>query len=323
MDYYLPDAFGIALDYAQLWPVLPLAGITEDDDCDCNKGPDCPRPGKHPLIKGGLYSATQDEATIKAWVAIWPQANIGIRTGRESDLLVLDVDPRNGGNESLDRLKSNHASLPRTPLCLTGGGGWHYYFRHPGITPLRGQVPGYAGLDIKGDGGYVVAPSSLHHSGHRYQWVTDWLRTPLAPLPLWLLDLIRVEEKSIERAISPRKRTGAPAGWTDVKLGPKDWEILGRLQEGQEGEAYRLLFEGQWRAAGYPTQSEADLALFNRLARLTRGDAGRMYAIFRRTALMRDSNDKPFTYYQLTIQKAIDGLNWWSGQAPTGGRGCR
>ena len=118
--YLMPLA--IALDYAQLWPVLPLAGITEDDDCDCSKGTDCPRPGKHPLIKGGLYSATQDEATIKGWVAIWPQANIGIRTGRESGLLVLDEDPRNGGRESLDRLKSHYASLPRTLMCLTGGG---------------------------------------------------------------------------------------------------------------------------------------------------------------------------------------------------------
>jgi hypothetical protein len=306
MDYYIPDAFGIALDYAQLWPVLPLAGITEDDDCDCSMGPDCPCPGEHPLIKGGLYSATQDEATIKGWLAIWPQANIGIRTGRESGLLVLAVDSRNGGRESLDRLKSYYVSLPRTLKCLTGGGRWHYYFQHPGTTSLMRHVPGYAGLSIKADGDYVVAPESLHHSGRRCQWLTDWRRTPIAPLPLWLLDLIRPEEKSVELNISPGKRTGTPPGWVDVELGREDWEILGRLQDGTEGEPCRLLFEGQWRAAGYPTQSEADLALFKRLAILTRGDAKRMYAIFKRTALMRDSEDKPFTYYQLTIQKAID-----------------
>ena len=76
-------------------------------------------------------------------------------------------------------------------MCHKGGGGYHYYFQHPGVTPLRGQVPGYSGLDIKGDDGYVVAPSSLHHSGRRYHWLTDWRTTPIAPLPLWLLDLIR------------------------------------------------------------------------------------------------------------------------------------
>ena len=104
----------------------------------------------------------------------------------------------------------------------------------------------------------------------------------------------------------PGKRPGTPPGWVDVELGPEDWEILGRLQDGREGEPYRLRFEGLWQAAGYPTQSEADWAFLNRLARLTRGDAGRMHAIFGRTELMRNSNDKPFTYYQLAIQKAIN-----------------
>jgi hypothetical protein len=302
---------------------MPLGWITDLGECGCAMGADCVRPGKHPLIKGGLYNATQDEAIIKGWGAIWPQANIGIRTGQESGLIVVDVDPRNGGDKSLAMLESYYAKLPKTLICSTGGGGWHFYFQHPGLIPLRGQVPGYAGLDIKGDGGYVVAPPSLHHSGVVYQWLMDWRTTTIASLPQWLLELIRAKEKSNGRSRRSRKQQGPPPAWADAELGPEDWEILSRLEEGREGEPCRLLVEGDWREAGYPTQSEADLALFNRLARLTHGDAGRMYAIFSRTALMRYSNDKHFTYYQLTIQKAIDGMNWRPAQASTRERGRR
>jgi hypothetical protein len=314
---------GVALDYAQQWRVLPLAGITEDGECSCRLGAACNRPGKHPLTKNGVNDATTNPDAITGWWDKWPQANVGVCTGPESGLVVVDVDPRNGGDKSLERLESFYAKLPKTLVCFTGGDGWHFYFQHPGLIPLRGQVPGYAGLDIKGDGGYVVAPPSLHHSGGVYQWLSDWRTTVIAPLPQWLLELIRAEEKSKGRNKSPEKRTSPAPAWADVGLGPEDWVILSRLEDGREGEPYQLLSEGHWRSAGYLTQSEADLALFNRLARLTQGDADRMYTIFKRTALMRDSKDKPFTYYQLTIQKAIDGMNWRPAQASTGGRGRR
>ena len=246
---------------------------------------------------------------------------MGICTGRESGLLVLDVDPRNGGSESLVQLIAQYGELPKTLVCGTGGGGLHYYFQHPDQFQLKGKVSGYAGLDIKSDGGYVVAPPSRHHSGGVYRWLSDWHITNIAPVPEWLLELIRAEEKSKGRSISPGRMAGLPPVRIEVELGPQDWEILSRLEDGREGEPYRLLFEGHWRAAGYLTQSEADLALLNRLARLTHGDAGRMYATFRRTALMRDSKDKPLTYYQLTIQKAIDGMNWRPTQASNGVEG--
>ncbi len=298
--------------------MLPLAGITDEGACGCIMGPDCPRPGKHPLIKGGLYRATQDEATISGWWAMWPQANIGIRTGLESGLLILDVDPRNGGSESLEKLLSRYGGLPDTLVCSTGGGGWHYYFQYPGprLVQLKGKVPDYPGLDIKLDGGYVVAPPSRHISGGTYRWQTDWRTTAIAPVPEWLLELIRVEEKTSGRQKKPSTR-GEALELPHAELTPADQEIIRQLRMGQHGALYRSLFVGDLEGAGglrkdgpYRSASEADMAMFNCLARLTSGDPGRMFAVFQESGLLRDKAIDHPTYLARTIHKAIDGQGW-------------
>ena len=114
-------------------------------------------------------------------------ANVGILTGKESGLVVLDVDPRHGGEESLQGLSLEYGALPKTLTVKTGGNGWHYYFRHPG-----GRIPNKAGfrdgLDIRGDGGYIVAPPSTHSSLQPYLWMEE--DCDLAPMPDWLLTLL-------------------------------------------------------------------------------------------------------------------------------------
>ena len=280
------DNLPVVLEYARQWRVLPLAGITEDGECSCRLRAACNRPGKHPLTKNGVNDATTDLDTIKDWWEKWPQANMGIRTGPESGLVVLDVDPRNGGSESLAQLITQYGELPETLVCGTGGGGWHYYFQHPDQFQLKGKVPGLAGLDIKSDGGYVVAPPSRHHSGGVYRWLSNWRTTNIAPLPEWLLELIRVEEKTqpAGRKVSREKRQTAEPAWMTTELSPSDLDILRRLEMGLEGRNYQALAQGAWKGLGYHTQSEADQALFNKIARLTHGDPGRMYVIFKETA---------------------------------------
>jgi len=94
---------------------------------------------------------------------------VAIVTGRLSGLVVLDVDPRHGGDASLAAFEARHGPLPATVESRTGGGGRHFYFRHPGgRCPNRvGLEPG---LDLRGDGGCIVAPPSIHPSGREYAW---------------------------------------------------------------------------------------------------------------------------------------------------------
>ena len=123
---------------------------------------------------------------IRRWGRRWPDANVGVVTGAVSGLVVLDVDPRHGGGDSLAVLEGIHGVIPHTVESLTGGGGQHLYFRHPGtVIPCRSIAPG---LDIKGDGGLVVSPPSTHISGRLYGWESGCApgETPLADLPSWL-----------------------------------------------------------------------------------------------------------------------------------------
>ncbi len=150
-----------ALAYARRgWPVFPIWPI-RNRRCACGTG--CGRDaGKHPigrLAPHGVHDATTESMIITRWWADTPDANIGIATGAVSGIIVLDVDGEDG-EASLAALEREHGSLPETPTALTGKGR-HLYFAHPGVpVPNRTRVA--PGLDVRGDGGYVVAPPSTH-----------------------------------------------------------------------------------------------------------------------------------------------------------------
>jgi hypothetical protein len=184
-----PTSFNLeaALAYARRgWPVFPLHSAQEGQ-CSCRRS-GCSSIGKHPRTAHGLKDATVDDACIRAWWAQWPDANVGIVTGSPSRLVVLDVDPRHGGDESLTELERQHGKLPETVESLTGGGGRHLLFQHPG--GLITSKPLASGLDIKADGGYIVAPPSSHASGEPYRWEISSHPEdmPLAALPSWLAE---------------------------------------------------------------------------------------------------------------------------------------
>ena len=179
-----------ALDYAKRgWPVFPCHSPA-NGTCSCGKTT-CASPGKHPRVEHGLKGATTDPAIIRSWWVKWPAANVAIVTGAESGLVVLDVDPDKGGTESLYDLQHRHGQLPPTPENLTGGGGTHLFFQRPGI-PIKNSTGALGpGLDVRGDGGYIIAPPSLHVSGGVYEWDiehNDHLVPP--PMPPWLLALV-------------------------------------------------------------------------------------------------------------------------------------
>lgn len=128
--------------------------------------------GKHPRIKFWQREASVDPDRIRRWWVAWPDANIGILTGAGSGLVVVDIDAGGAGFESWRELQREHEEAPETPAATTGSGGAHLYYRHPG-RPVRNKVALAPGIDIRADGGFVVAPPSRNAAGP-YEWREDF-----------------------------------------------------------------------------------------------------------------------------------------------------
>lgn len=170
------------------WPILPVHYMTNEGACSCRRQ-DCNRPAKHPNTLNGLRAATTDVSAVRNSWAFNPDSNIGVRTGKEAGIFVIDVDMGSSkdGEATLANLESEHGPLPKTLEARTGGGGRHLYYKYPdGISKLASGTNSLGKhLDVRGDGGYVLAPPSNHASGNRYEWLND---EPVANAPQWLLD---------------------------------------------------------------------------------------------------------------------------------------
>ena len=174
-----------ALVYAARgWRVLPLFPLRLGL-CTCRNGTDCRTPGKHPMMDDWPEKASTDAAQLTRWWGQRPTTNVGIATGAQSGIIVLDIDPRHGGDGALVELQALYAPLPDTPMVLTGGGGQHFYFACDEVLPGCSLHPG---IQFQAEAHQVVAPPSLHASGQTYCWEAsaDIDDMPLAPLPAWL-----------------------------------------------------------------------------------------------------------------------------------------
>lgn len=195
------DAADLITGYASAGlGVFPLQTM-RDGRCTCGWA-GCHSPAKHPLIphahrkddpardtcRGecgrlghGLYDATTDLGQIAEWLAAYPGCNWAVRP--PLGVIILDVDPRNGGGTAMLELQDKHGKLPPTLTAKTGGGGLHIWLSYNG--PTRGKLT--TGVDVKCNTGYVVAPPSLHESGRHY----DWLDTrPAAYAPQWVKNML-------------------------------------------------------------------------------------------------------------------------------------
>jgi hypothetical protein len=161
-----------ALELAeQGFAVFPVHHIMDDGECSCGKK-NCSSPGKHPLTSNGVKAATRDPNRIKRLWRKNPKANVGIATGGPSGFFALDVDRKNDGFAAFAKLEKEHGKLPFTKKCKTGDGGFHLYFKMPAGATIPNSAGKVAkGIDIRGEGGYVIAPPSNHHSGGGYEWV--------------------------------------------------------------------------------------------------------------------------------------------------------
>lgn len=172
------------------WPVVPLHDVSMGF-CSCNDGSEkhaASSAGKHPIARNWQHSSITDEEIMRGFFAGRPGMNFGVKTGQQAGIWVLDVDPKHDGDKRLAELTTQHGNLPDTYTQRTGSGGLHHFWSLPvDFTPTnsRGSLP--PGLDVRGEGGFVVAAPCVSGIGP-YETLLD---LPLAGAPEWLLDMIR------------------------------------------------------------------------------------------------------------------------------------
>lgn len=196
------------------WPVFPVKQKAK----------------KPPMTRHGLKDATTDPEQIRQWWDKWPNANIAIAL--TPGVGVLDEDPQHGGDKSLKELQAQFGPLPATLTVRTGGGGTQRYFATNGSAFKNNNTGAIGpGLDFKTDGGYVMAPTSIHPNGKPYEWVCT---EPMAPLPQWIAERLTRAQNGSPTTVSSDADTKIPYGQHDAEL----TSIAGKLRrDGIEEQA--------------------------------------------------------------------------------------
>lgn len=212
-----------ALFYAGLgWQVFPVHSVIDVDQCTCgNSG--CDHQGKHPRTKNGLKDATDDEEQIKAWWDEHPESNVGVATGSGSNIWVVDIDIKNDGLKNFKDFVDGRELT--TCEQTTGSGGRHLIFAwDESAGEVRNRTNMLPGVDVRGEGGYIIVPQSNHLSGNAYSWKPGRDPSTIDPIiaPDWLLELalsnqistrIGGRSHAVSGGLNPALLTGAlPAG---------------------------------------------------------------------------------------------------------------
>jgi hypothetical protein len=187
------------------------------------------------VLEHGCLDATTDPRKITAWWNKWPDANIGIPTGKVSGLLIVDIDTYKPGAMTRAELEEKFGPIPDTPTVQTGSGGIQLYF----LYPEGEKIPNSAGMlgphvDVRGEGGYTLAPPSI--TTGRYKWIN---KAPPAPVPPKLLQALRDKDeprspsgpgrsRRSQRDTTPDNGGPIPDGARDETL----TRIAGRLHDG-------------------------------------------------------------------------------------------
>lgn len=205
------ELLNAALFYAKLGiPVLPLHSPTlrnSEARCSCRDWQECEKIAKHPRTRFGHKEATTNEKTIKDWWIKHPDSNIGLLTGFQTGIFVIDIDLKHGGEQSLEYLQEDYKSLlkdkynplPATLTTFTGSGGRHLYFKFPpDLRDITGSTSEIGeGLDIRANGNYIIAPPSKHISGNRYSWFG--LNISIEDAPDWLIyEIIKLDKPKLK-----------------------------------------------------------------------------------------------------------------------------
>ena len=197
--------------------VFPLHGITEDLKCACGN-PNCSSPGKHPTTSNGVKAATRDVRAINSMFKVGD--NLGVATGEVSGFWALDIDGQ-GGEISLATLIAEHGPLPPTRIHFTGNGR-HILFKHPGYRIKNSVKKLGPGLDVRGDGGYIVYAPSMHWTGTEYYLLNPHQK--IGDAPEWLLDAVRYDQPQPDLPVNATH--DIPLGYEQTKLTQADVELM-------------------------------------------------------------------------------------------------
>lgn len=256
------------------WHVFACYGIENSWTCNCRVGSACTNPGKHPANKNGFKEAVSHQDAVKHIMFYGPRRNVGIAC-KISNILVIDIDPRNGGHHSFEQLKEL-TQLPTidTVEALTGNylvdgiflRGRHVYFQVPKNYSFVTNLKAFPGIDFKHNG-YVVAPPSMHATGVSYEWVEGRSpeEIPLHPLPHALMELLAVEEypnRSLQESITQdefdalNEQNFGPTAQTALK------NLVDELRNTREGSRNNQTFlaavtVASWAAGGTVPLSES------------------------------------------------------------------
>lgn len=256
------------------WKVIPVHWVTDEGACSCKLAGKCPSAGKHPIHVNWPKVATSDTSVILDWwrqsaqlpARDWyPAANLGIVTGSDSGIFVLDNDEYAGGGLTLAKYARRHGEMPVTRVHQTGGGGQHLIFTHPRF-PVRNSARKRIGdgLDIRGEHGFIVGPGSVSAKGP-YEVMPVHDIDP-APAPAWLLHLLEEEDHgqrgTLIAGAEPSSGTGIARRYAEAAM-RKSAE---RMREAQPGTRNDVLNEvsfslGTLGGAGLVTEEAAWLAI--------------------------------------------------------------
>lgn len=222
---------------------------------------------KRPALDAWVERATVDHELIDDWWRKNPTHGVGIVTGELSGLFVLDIDPEHGGDDTLADLEHTHGALPDTIETITGSGGRHILFAWPGWNPGTNAGQLGPGLDLRAEGGQIVAPPTIHPNGLAYQWEVE--HDPhdglvVAPAPDWLLDLLRAPAPAEPRREvapysgepRPGDRFAASVTWPEL-LERDGAECVARRTDHKTAQAYEL-----WTRPGKNARDGASASLY-------------------------------------------------------------
>lgn len=254
-----PDDSVLAHAYAYTalqWRVIPI-----------------PQGSKHPALNDWVQVASLDPATIDQWWTRWPGNGLGIVTGQIRPgvwLVVIDVDDRPAagifGSDTLADLEHEHGRLPDTVEAHTGSGGRHIYLEFP--CEIRNDQAGLLGpgLDLRGEGGQVLAPPTIHPNGNPYLWEADhapW-EIPVADAPAWLVEVLtsrtadqpREDRPKYEGPPRPGDRFAASVSWPEL-LRRDGATFMGARKDRKTGHGYEL-----WCRPGKDPKDGASASLY-------------------------------------------------------------